>query len=283
MTLARVWRKCRVDGSHKIEGHAHSGQMRAGQGVGRAYPGVADGVGRRQLFLSQMVVGDHNRHAQLASALHGFGIGNAAIHGEQYAVALFRQSFHLGDIEAIAFAAAIRNMPTRFQAMAFQHIQHQGRGGDAVNVIVAPDHQFFARQQFVRKQLGRIGNLGPLVWRSQRAGPRIEKGIDGLLLGKTPTPKDFQQQGRNGKVFGPRRRRGMGNALRKRTEKPVFHRTSKAAGRFQDAVFAPLAAACKAERTPSILSAGTSLFCMSHARNLSEVSCRGEISSALSR
>ena len=44
-----------------------------------------------------------------------------------------------------------------------------------------------------------------------------------------------------------------------------------------------VAAACKAERTPSILSAGTSLFCMSHARNLSEVSCRGEISSALSR
>ena len=68
--FARMRGKGSVDAPHKVKGHAHACKVRVGQVFCCADAGVADGVGRGQLFGRQVVVGNNHGHAKLASALH---------------------------------------------------------------------------------------------------------------------------------------------------------------------------------------------------------------------
>ena len=218
--------------------------MRAGRSLGLVQAGVADGLGRGQFRRGQVVVGNDHGHAQLPRAAHGFQVRNTAVHGQQNAVALRGQDFDLGDVQAVTLAAAVGQMVPGHDAVGFQDIQGQGGGRDAVHVVVAPDSQLFAGQQFLGQQFGGLRNLGPAGGRRERVQTRRQKILHGLGLCQASLPEDFQQERRNGKLLGPAGGRRAGRPFAKL---PVFHEAWSCAG----AAWAAWATARKASRTAS--------------------------------
>ena len=109
-----------------------------------------------------MVAHDHI-HAEFPGPLYGFHVRNARVHGEQDLAAFFRELFHCGHVDAVAFGMPVRNMPERMEAVELQHIEHNGCARGAVHVIVAPDGELPAFQKRFDEKVGCLGNLRPFL------------------------------------------------------------------------------------------------------------------------
>ena len=85
-----------------------------------------------------MVVGDDDVHAQFfGQRRHVHGV-DAAVHGEQQAGVL-RQGAHGLLVEAVALAVAVGQVGANVRAQRGQVQAEDGRGGDAVHVVIAVD------------------------------------------------------------------------------------------------------------------------------------------------
>ena len=67
-------------GQHDVKGHTDTGEILAGKGITRQVR-IDDGIGRRQLFTRQVVVGDQHAHTALPGRRDTVETGDAVIHG----------------------------------------------------------------------------------------------------------------------------------------------------------------------------------------------------------
>ena len=127
---------------HQFEGHARAGEMRAGIAVQKRI----DQRAVRQVRAGAVVVGDDDVHAQFfGQRRHVHGV-DAAIHGDEQ-VGVLRQRAHGLLVEAVALAVAVGQVGANVRAQRCQVQVEDGRGGDAVHVVIAVDADAFARLQ----------------------------------------------------------------------------------------------------------------------------------------
>ena len=166
-----------VDCGGQKKGHADPGQGGAGAGRGA---GVDHGVGRGRDFAGQMVVGDDDQHAQLFGPGYGIDVRNARVHGDQKIDSVGGQGFQGGDVQAVAFVQAMRDMAAAGEPVAVEKIHQQGGGGQPVHIVVAPDTELFPFQQRFDGELGGLLQAGPFGGRGQTAQAGMQEQRHGF-------------------------------------------------------------------------------------------------------
>ena len=103
----------------QLEGHTRAGKGLAGACVVRP-GGVHHRHRLRQCFTGQVVVGNHQVHAQLLGAPGLLDGGDAVIHRDDELIALFGQLFHNGVGQAVAILLAAGQLAAHIGAHATQ-------------------------------------------------------------------------------------------------------------------------------------------------------------------
>ena len=99
--------------------------------------GVHHGHGAGKFLLALMVVSDHHIHTQRIGEVHFVVAGNAAVHGDHQGSALIVEALNGVLAEAVAVLDPAGDIAQAAGAAAFQIIQQQHRGGNAVHIVVA--------------------------------------------------------------------------------------------------------------------------------------------------
>ena len=92
---------------------------------------------RRQRIGRLVVVRDDGVDAQFARQRHLRHRRAAAIHRNQQPRALLRQLAHGFGVEPVALALALRDVGRHLQSQRLEERQQQGRGSNAVDVVIA--------------------------------------------------------------------------------------------------------------------------------------------------
>jgi len=213
--------KAGVQFAHQQEGHAHAGKALAGA---VRQLGIAEHVRTGQFFRRQVMVGNDHGHAQLAGAGYGRPVGDAAVHGEQELRALGVQRFHALGVHAVAFLAAVGQMPEAAEAVMFQHFQNDGGAGHAVGVVVAPHGQLLPGAQAFGQYAGGFLHAGPFLGPGQIFEARIQIFLKLGGLVEAAKPEQTRQLERDAKAVrkGVEVRRQVFRAVFSRPEYPVL-------------------------------------------------------------
>ena len=174
-----------VHGRYQKKSHAHAGQGGTGAGT---QAGIEQTVGPRHFLGRQVVVGDDDGQTQGFGDVHGLHVRDAAVHGQKHAHALGRQTADDLAAQAVALAQAVGNIVAGGKAVTGQKIQHQGRGSDAVHVIVAPDADLPAPEKFFGQRFGGGEQAGPGFEGSQAAQGRVEKNPHAVQIMQSALP-----------------------------------------------------------------------------------------------
>ena len=148
-------------GHHQLQGHPHAGQFL--EGVGAVPPvGVHHRHGGGEGLLALVVVGDDHVDPQLLGVVHLLHGGDAAVHGDDEAHPLAGQVLDGLPVDPVPLGEAVGDIIAHVPALAAQVVGEQGRGGDAVHVIVAIHGDFFSvAQRPVEPGHGQVHVLHP--------------------------------------------------------------------------------------------------------------------------
>ena len=120
--------------------------------------------------------------------------GSPAVDGDQQLRAAFRERADRLDVGAVTFEDPVGDMHDRLAAAEAQEARQQGRGGCAIDIVVAEDRDLLAARHGVGKTQRRLFHRGESV-RIGHQPPhrRIEEGFDLVDLDATAGENARQQ------------------------------------------------------------------------------------------
>jgi hypothetical protein len=148
-----------------------------------------------------MVIGDDEIDAALFGDLSGFYGGDAAVDGDDELGAAVDDLAEGVGIEAVAFFEAVGDVEVDFAAQDVDGVPEDGGGGDAVDVVVAVDDDFFAVADGAGDAVGGFGEVGNGGGVVEIIGAGGEKGLAGLGIAQAAVE---QRLGEHGGGFEPR-------------------------------------------------------------------------------
>ncbi len=114
-------------------------------------------------FLPFVVIGNDQIDAALLGNLHLIDRGNAAVYGDddfRAAVDDFREDC---GVQAVPFVDAVGDVPVDLAAEDSDGVPEDGGGGDAVDVVIAVNDDFFFGVNRAGDALGRLAQVGDAI------------------------------------------------------------------------------------------------------------------------
>jgi len=157
-----------------------------------------------------MMIQDDRVDAPFAQPVDGFNGSRAAIHGEEQRHRKFLQAIlHAVAAQAVAFVHAVRQITMHRPAEAAEDFREQGGGGDAVDVVVAEDHERFAAVARLEQPLDGGAHIREQKGIAELFQARLKKAGDERRVAESAIQQALGEQGRNfqpgGKLAGQQR------------------------------------------------------------------------------
>jgi hypothetical protein len=150
-----------------------------------------------------MMIEDDDIDAAPAERGDGVDGGGAAIDGqEQSGGELVEALFDPIRAQAVTFLQAMRQVAVRVPAEPGQDFGQEGGGGDAIDVVVAEDDDWFPGVAGAEEAVDRGGHIGQL----ERVGKIAEAGFEEILdlrrFAQAAVEEALDEEGRQVKGFG---------------------------------------------------------------------------------
>ena len=166
-----------VDRDHGDEHHADGGEMAQPRKI--VEPVGIDHDRIRQPFVGLVMIDDDDVETKPPRLGQRLDAGGAAIDGDEQFRPAFRERADRLDVGAVAFEDPVGDMHDRLAAAEAQEARQQGRGGRAIDIVVAEDRDLLAAHHGVGEAQRRLLHRGDGV-RIGHQPPhrRIEEGLD---------------------------------------------------------------------------------------------------------
>ena len=191
--IQHFFRRAAVQRGAQLKSHTRAAQALEGAGVVQP-AGVHHGNGFGQRFRRQMVVGDDEVDAQFCGKLRFFHSRDAVVHGHDELIALVVDGLDGVAGKAVAVALAAGQHAFHRGPHTLEVLVEQGRGGHAVHVVIAKDHDGLAVINGLPDALA-----GFLHIRQQKRVAEVflpgQQGEGFGRVGDAPGGQDARQQG----------------------------------------------------------------------------------------
>ena len=208
-----------ADSPGELEGDAGAAEM--GIGIRRSrQTGMDDGeaIGKHgRIAVPIVMVGDDQIDAALASDEGGFDGGDAAIDGDDEFGAVVDDLGQGLGIQAVSFVDAMGNVGFDFSAEEGDGVPENAGGGDAIDVVIAVDDDFFRVGDGLGDAPGGGGETGQEGRLGQGAQAGGKKALGGVESGNPPIEEHLPDERGNFQLAG--QRRGPGH---RRFDLPAF-------------------------------------------------------------
>jgi hypothetical protein len=121
-----------------------------------------------------VMIGDNQIDALIAHHFRLLNRSNAAIDRDDHLGSLIANRRECFGVEAISFVDAVGNVIIDFAAEGFDGVPENGGGGDAIDVVIAVDDDFFLIADGAGDALGGEGQ----VWDEGRVGQSFGAGAE---------------------------------------------------------------------------------------------------------
>ena len=185
-----------AQGPGQLEGHARAAQV-AERIAAAGQAGMDDGRRLGQLRRRLVVIGDDQLQAELAGQGGLFHGGDAAIDRDQHRRLAVAPGADGLDVQPISFLDAMGHIVADLGPQHLQTEPEDRRAGNAVDVIVAVDHDPPPGDNRLVHEPHRLGAAGQKLRIAQRRKLGIEEGPRGVRIGDAATDEQLGHYGRD--------------------------------------------------------------------------------------